>query len=162
VSVRVLPDLDDVVGFAWVDEHRLVVVRGEHPRSLDLVDLRTGVLERLRDHVGRTVASIPGSGDVSFVDERDPGQPTLRRWRVNRGEDEEVAALPDPESMHAWFSPYTVFLLHEGILYRSTGDPGRPWHPMLTELDELVGRASAFAVSPGTLRIAVVVGLERR
>jgi len=161
VPFRVIPEVEDVVGFAWADEHRLVVVRGEHPRSLDLVDLRTGALRRLRDQVGPSVASIPGSVDVTFVDESDPGRPTLRRWRLDRDEEEEVAVLPDASSVHAWFSPFTAFLLHEGILYRSTGNPDRPWHPLLTELDELVGRASTFAVSPAGLRIAVVVRAGR-
>lgn len=160
VPLPVIPELGDIVGFAWADDDRLVVVRGDHPRSLDLVDLRTGDVRRLRDQIGPVVASIPGSADVSFVDESDPGLPTLRRWRLDRDEDEVVAVLPSTEGVHAWFSPFTVFLLHRGILFRSTGDPDRPWHPMLTELDELVGKASAFAVSPAGLRIAVVVGDE--
>jgi len=95
---------------------------------------------------------------VSFVDRSDPENWRLRRLDPGTGEAETVAPLPTGAEEHAWMSDATVLMGHEGVLYRSTGDPEHPWHPIL-DLEEVVGPFSRIAVSPNraVLRIAVVV-----
>jgi CubicO group peptidase (beta-lactamase class C family) len=149
--------LDDIGYYAWAGAGRVAVYRVGDPSSLHLVDLDGGGASRLvRERVGASVQSVPGTAEVSFVDVGDPERPVLLRLDGATGEVEEVAELPPGAVEHAWLSDITAYMGHEGTLYRSTSDPETPWYPILA-LSEAVGAFSRIAVTSGGRRIAVVV-----
>jgi hypothetical protein len=155
------PDLTDIGYYAWAGPDQVLLFRVGEPSSLHLGDVETGEVRRIQEHVGRSLQSVPGTEQVSFVDRSDPESWRLRRVDPGTGQVETVAPLPPGAEEHAWISDVTALMGHEGVLYRSTGDPENPWHPIL-DLEEVVGPFSRIAVSPtrAVLRIAVVV--ERR
>ena len=155
---RLFADLTDIGYYAWAGPDRVLLFRVGDPPSLHLADLQTGEVRLVQEGVGRSLQSLPGTDHVSFVDRSDPENWRLRRLDPGTGEAETVAPLPAGAEEHAWMSDATVLMGHEGVLYRSTGDPEHPWHPIL-DLEEVVGPFSRIAVSPNraVLRIAVVV-----
>lgn len=157
---RLLAPLDDIGYHAWAGPRQVAVFRVGSPSSLHLARIDAdGMVEELRliqEQVGRSLQSVPGTSEVSYVDLSDPDHPILRRLDAETGETSTVAALPQGVEEHAWLSDRTVFMGHEGILYRSTGDERNPWHPIL-DLGDVVGSVSRIAVVSGGRRIAVVV-----
>lgn len=153
-----LPELADIGYYAWAGPDRVLLFRVGDPSSLHLADLETGEVRLIQEGVGRSLQSVPGTDHVSFVDRSDPENWRLRRLDPGTGEAETVAPLPTGAEEHAWMSDATALMGHEGVLYRSTGDPDHPWHPIL-DLEEVAGPFSRIAVSPNraVLRIAIVV-----
>jgi len=157
---RLLAPLDNIGYHAWAGPRQVAVFRVGSPSSLHLARVDAdGALEELRliqEQVGRSLQSVPGTSEVSYVDLSDRDHPVLRRLDAETGETSAVAPLPVGVEEHAWLSDRTVFMGHEGILYRSTGDERNPWHPIL-DLGDVVGSFSRIAVVSGGRRIAVVV-----
>ncbi len=154
---RLLPELADIGYYAWAGPERVALFRVGEPVSLHLADLSSGEVRHVQDSIGPTLQSIPGEEGVSFVDRRDPERPILRRLDGATGEVREVAPLPSAEAEHAWLSSATVLMADGGTIYRSTGDPEAPWHPIL-ELGEVLDEGfTRFAVSPSGLRMAIVL-----
>jgi hypothetical protein len=153
---HVLPGLADIGYYAWAGPGRVALYRVGEPASLHLADLTAGDVRHVQDAIGPTLQSIPGEDAVSFVDRRDPGRPVLRRLDGRTGEVSDVAPLPSAEAEYAWLSSATVLMADQSTIYRSTGDPEAPWHPIL-ERGALPDEFTRFAVSPSGMRIAVVV-----
>ncbi|CAN5637502.1 hypothetical protein BH23GEM11_BH23GEM11_02170 [soil metagenome] len=153
---RLAAPLDDIGYYAWAGRRHMAVFRVGDPSSLHLVDLDGGESRLVRERVGPSLQSIPGTDEVSFVDVGDPERPLLFRLSGETGEVHEVAELPPGAVEHAWISDLTAFIGHQGVLHRSTGAAGNPWHPIL-ELSEVVGPFSRIAATSGGRRIAVVV-----
>jgi len=160
---RVLAPLDDIGYHAWAGPRHVAVVRVGATPGLYLARIGAdGSMEEIRlvqERVGRSLQSVPGTREVSYVDLSDPSHPVLRRLDAETGEVRDVAPLPQGVEEHAWLSDRTAFMGHQGILYRSTGNAERPWHPIL-DLGEVVGSFSRMAVVSGGRRIAVVVDRE--
>ncbi|TVP43115.1 MAG: hypothetical protein EA350_14335 [Gemmatimonadales bacterium] len=156
---RLAAPLADIGYYAWAGPGHVALYRVGDPSSLHLVEVEVeggGESRLVRERVGPSVQSIPGTTEVSFVDVGDPDRPVLYRLEGITGEVEEVAELPSGAVEHAWLSDFTAYMGHEGTLYRSTSSPDTPWHPIL-ELGEAVGSFSRIAVTSGGRRIAVVV-----
>ena len=149
---RLLPELEDLRGHAWAGPGRVALLRGRETLELHLANLETGETRRIGERVGGRLESIPGTEDVAFVDLSHPDGPRLVRMEGRTGALTPVAELPSGGGVVAWLPGPTALLVHEGVLYRSTDEPDRPWHPILA-----VGPVTGLAASPVGLRIALVV-----
>jgi hypothetical protein len=149
---RLLPELEDIRGHAWAGPGQVALLRGGEQLELHLANLETGETRRIGERVGGRLESIPGTEDVAFVDLSRPDGPHLVRMEGRTGALTPVAELPPEGGVVAWLPGPTALLVHEGVLYRSTGEPDRPWHPILA-----VGPVTGLAASPVGLRIALVV-----
>lgn len=116
---------------------------------------------RVQAGIGRSLQPVPGTTEVSFVDLSTPDRPILQRLDPASGEVTRVAELPAGADEHGWLSAVTVFFPHDGVLWRSSREPERPWIPLMSFEEELGavlgGRVTRIAVSPAGLRVAVVV-----
>jgi hypothetical protein len=153
---RFLPGVDDIGYYAWAGDSVVALFRLGDPPSLHLADLRTGEVRHVLDSIGPMLQSIPDEDAASFVDRSDPERPLLRRVDGVTGEVTTLAELPPGAGEHAWMSSATVLLSHEGVIYRLTGSPEAPWHPIV-DLGELAEGVTRIAISPSGRRIAAVV-----
>ncbi|TVR56184.1 MAG: hypothetical protein EA421_04195 [Gemmatimonadales bacterium] len=149
---RLLPELEDIRGHAWAGPGQVALLRGREELELHLANLETGETRRIGERVGGRLESIPGTEDVAFMDLSHPDGPLLVRMDGRTGALTPVGELPPGGGVVAWLPGPTALLVHEGVLYRSTGESDRPWHPILA-----VGPVIGLAASPVGLRIALVV-----
>ena len=96
---RLLPELDDIGYYAWIDAGRVLVWRlGGY---LDLADLETGELRRIAEGVAPGVQAVPGDPMASFVRVED-GEARIHLLDGATGEVREVATAPGGSIEHAW------------------------------------------------------------
>jgi len=162
---RLLPELDDIGYYAWVDERRVALFRLGDPPSLHIADIVTGEVEEVVRGIGPVLQSVPGEAAVSFVQRDEEGDRwVIRLWDGATGEIRELGRTPGSDPDHVWLSSVTLLALHDGVVYRQLPDASRAWHPVLEDLRDLFGSVTRLAVSPSGTRWAVVVehgaGLE--
>ena len=153
---RLLPEVDDIGYYAWLNETEVALFRLGDPPSLHLADVETGEVRHVADDIGPSVQPIPGRDAVSFVDASGQDAWTVRVLEAGSAETTAVAELPLGVAEHAWLSEFNLLMGHEGILYRFPVDREEEWVEM-AELGPVVGNFTRIAVSPHQTRIAVVV-----
>ena len=155
---RLLPHLNDIGYYAWVDERRVALFRLGDPPTLHIADITTGELEEVVQGIGPVLQSVPGEAAVSFVQRDDEGAGwVIHLWDGTTGEIEELSRTPGSEPDHAWLSSATLLALHDGVVYRFVADAPGGWHPVLEDLRDVFGSFTRLAVSPSGTRWAVVV-----
>ncbi|TVR60539.1 MAG: bifunctional metallophosphatase/5'-nucleotidase [Gemmatimonadales bacterium] len=162
---RLLPELDDIGYYAWVDERRVALFRLGDPPSLHIADITTGEVEEVVQGIGPVLQSVPGETAVSFVRPDDQGDGwVIHLWDGTTGETQELSRTPGPEPDHVWLSSATLLAIHDGVVYRQVAEAPDGWHPVLEDLRDVFGQITRLAVSPSGTRWAVVVdhgaGLE--
>lgn len=155
---RLLPELDDIGYYAWVDERRVALFRLGDPPTLHIADVTTGEVQEVVRGIGPVLQSVPGEAAVSFVrrDNEDEGW-VIHLWDGATGEIQELSPTPGPEPDHVWLSSATLLALHDGVVYRLVPQAPDGWHPVLEDLRDVFGTFTRLAVSPSGTRWAVVV-----
>ncbi|TVP77019.1 MAG: hypothetical protein EA352_04540 [Gemmatimonadales bacterium] len=151
---RLLPELDDIGYYAWIDEARVAVWR--LGGMLDLANVETGEVERVAEGVSPGVQAVPRDPMASFVRVED-GEATVYLLDGRSGEVEAVATTPGGTVEHAWLSSATLLTIHDGVVHRWMGGGEEPWAPVLEDLREVHGNFTRMATSPSGTRWAVVV-----
>ncbi len=150
--------LEDVapVGYhAWVDENTVVMFVLGDPPTLQRGDVRTGGAELLAENIGRSIQSIPGSPDVSWVQLREDGTTTIMRLPGDGSVSEPIIDGIDGGDDHAWAPDGTLFQASGPVLYAVRPDRGGTWEPV-ADFGDLHITLSRLAVSPDGSQIALV------
>ena len=155
---RLLPQLDDIGYYAWIDERRVALFRLGEPPTLHIADIVTEEVEEVVRGIGPVLQSVPGEAAVSFVRRDNGGEGwVIHLWDGDTGEIEALSPTPGPEPDHVWLSSATLLAIHDGAVHRLVPDVPSGWHPVLEDLRDLFGSFSRLAVSPSGTRWAVVV-----
>jgi Tol biopolymer transport system component len=143
------------VGYhAWADPSRVVLYVLGEPPVLESARLGQGATGTAASDIGRGMAPIPGTADVSFVQRRSDGGTEIRRLRVGTGRSELIAEGVEGGDFHAWTPAGTLLQAHEARIFAWRPD-GSGWTE-IADLAELGIRVSRMAVSPDGARIALV------
>lgn len=153
-----LPAVDDIGYYAWIDSTRVALFRLGDPATLHVADVQTGEVRQVARGIGPVVQSVPGRAAVTFVQpESDTDRWLIRLWDGETEAITTVAQTPGPQPDHVWLSSSSLLALHEGRVFRHlTAGPDR-WHPVLDDLCPVYGTFSRLAISPSGVRWALVV-----
>lgn len=105
--------------------------------------------------VGRSLQSIPGSGDVSYVQRHPDGTTEIRRLHLDGGTSELIVAGVEGEDFHAWTPDGVLLQAHEGRVFSFVPGVNTAWAQM-ADLSPLRIRLSRMAVHPDGTWIALV------
>jgi WD40 repeat protein len=143
------------VGYhAWSGGETLVMFVLGNPATLQRTILGTGGSEVLAEDIGRSIQSIPGSEDVSYVQRLEDGRSTIMRLPADGGSASPVIEAIDGGDFHAWAPNGTLLMAGGAVIYAlRPGDSA--WTPVadFSELDIVFSRV---AVSPDGSQIALV------
>ncbi len=148
-----LPDLAPVGYQAWSGDHTLALFVLGTPATLQVADVNTGATQVIAQGIGRSIQQIPGSMDVSYVQQVEGGT-EIRRLNPATGQSQMIAPGIGGGDYHAW-TP-------DGVLLQADGGrlmEWRPDHPMWMPVADYTARGlqlSRLAVSPDGTRIALV------
>ena len=153
--------LEDVapVGYhAWVDEWTVVMFVLGSPPTLQRGDLRTGRAETIASDIGRSIQSMPGTPDVSYVQRHDDGRTTIMRLPGDGGPPQALVDGIDGGDDHAWAPNGTLFQASGSVLHATRPGASTGWTPV-ADFGELNITLSRLAVSPDGSQIALVAEL---
>ncbi|MEM8960272.1 MAG: hypothetical protein AAGD38_02230 [Acidobacteriota bacterium] len=163
-SSVLLPDIAPVGYHAWGPDDRLgLFVLGEPP-TLQAAVRGPGEGKVLASDIGRALARIPDSDEISFVRKATPAADgrEVAGWRILRANLETgdltdiVATRPERED-YAWDSQGALWMADGTTLYQYRPAKDVDWGPVDDLADHGVkGTISRLAISPDGLLMAVV------
>ncbi|MBS1241090.1 MAG: hypothetical protein H6R40_517, partial [Gemmatimonadetes bacterium] len=151
--VLLLPGLQPVGYYAWVDSTRLLAYVLGNPATLQLTDRRGGPPSVLATDIGRSLQPMPGGG-VSFQ-QRDGDGWLIRRFDpVTTTLSTITRALPGSD-FHAWLPDGTLLMARGDALFRwRDGLPG--WQLVAAFGADGLRQITRLAVSPDGTWLALV------
>lgn len=149
-----LPEVAPVGYQAWADDHTVVMYVLGDPATLVVGDVSTGTTRTVARDVGRSIQTIPGTDDVSFVQQLGSDSTEIRRLNVRTGTSTRVAPGVPGGEFHAWTPDGTLLQAHGGVLY-AWSVAADSWRQVADFTDRGI-TLSRVAVSPDGSRIALV------
>ncbi|MDG2283700.1 MAG: hypothetical protein P8L45_11290 [Longimicrobiales bacterium] len=158
-SSVILPDVAPVGYHKWVDESTIVMFVLGNPATLQMGDLRTGRARVVTEGIGRSIHNIPGTFDVSYVQQHEDGSTTIMRLPGDGGAPEPITETVSNGDFHAW-TPNRVLLMADGPrLFARRYEPEAAWEE-IADFSDLHINLSRLAVSPDGTQIALVAELD--
>jgi WD40 repeat protein len=151
----VLTDVEPIGYHAWADERTVVVYVLGEPATLRRVDVQSGRAEAVAEDVGRSIQSIPGTHDVSYVQRHPDGSSTIMRLPQGRGAPEPLTAGVEGGDFHTWAPDGTLLMAHEATVYAWTPGVDSGW-VAIADFSRLRLTVTRLAVSPNSAQIALV------
>ncbi len=155
-----LPDVNPVGYHAWADEERvLLFVLGE-PATLQSAAVGPGAGTVLAESPGRALARIPGSPEMSYVDQADDDEWWLTAIDLATGSTRRLTATVAGREDYAWAPDGSVWMGDDSKLYRwapVADAASRPKWELVADLDaQGIYGITRLAFSPAGDRLAVV------
>jgi Tol biopolymer transport system component len=155
----ILPEVQPVGYFAWMDSTTLALFVLGSPNSLRIADTRTGTATAAATAIGRSLQRVPGKRRASFV-QRAAGRWVLRTVGPTPGANgvfvvDSVAVLPDSAEYVVWKSERELYTAAGSRIFRLRL-PDVEWSVVADLADDGVRGISRLALSPDGLRLALV------
>ena len=151
----IFPDIAPVGYHAWGSGQAVAMFVLGDPATLQVASPGSPAPVTLARDIGRSLRSIPGSGDVSYVQRQPDGTTEIRRLDLRDGTSELIVAGVDGGDFHAWTPDGTLLQAHEGRLFAFRPGSDGTW-VQIADLSALGIRLSRMAVSPDGTLIALV------
>jgi len=149
-----LPGLAPVGYHAWADARTVVMFVLGEPATLQRGDVQSGRVEILERDVGRSIQTIPGTNDVSYVQRFGPERSAIMRLPGDGGAPVSLIDAVDGLEDHTWAPDGTLFMA-SGAVVHALSPGATEWTP-IADFSELGISISRLAVSPDASRIAMV------
>ena len=153
-----MPELAPVGYHTWADENTLVMFVLGRPATLQRGDVRTGQAEVVAENIGRSIWTIPGTQDVSFMQQDEDREFAIMRLPFGGGAPELIIQGVPGAQYHAWAPDGTLFTASGHLVYARIPEIGSVWQTVGDFMD-LHLTFSRLAVSPDGSQIALVAEL---
>jgi hypothetical protein len=135
------------VGYhAWADSDRLILFLLHDPYLLVLADAKTGDTTTVAENIGRSMATIPGRAEMSFVQVEG-----TKKWVASfdpaTKKIERIALAPEGSEDFAW-TPGGRLLMAQGLILSEWNADQKQWETLAVLGNQVPGKISRLAVSP--------------
>lgn len=155
--VLLLPGIQPVGYYAWMDADRLALFVLGSPATLQLASLRDGTARVVATDVGRSIHRIPGTGKVSYVQLGQEPTGRIVEYDPETGSRQVLAPALAENEFHAWTPDGTLLSGRGSKLLRWTGEGADPkWEEIADLAASGIRDVSRLAVSPDERWIAIV------
>jgi hypothetical protein len=159
----ILENVKPVGYHAWVDDHTLALFVLGQPATLQLADMRAGIVRTIASDIGRSIQPIPRSGsprEISFVQrERDGAATRLSVKTLHPVSGDVIALTPAVEGSReadvAWTPDGALLMAKDGALY-SWRQGQKDWKEVASLEKMSLRGVTRLAVSPAGDYIALV------
>lgn len=152
-ATPIFEDIEPIGYHAWAGDSTVALYVLGEPPSLVVARIGDGPPRKVAEDIGRSLRSIPGGDDISFVQRLADGSTEIRRLQVASGTSERLVHGVEGGDFHAWTPDGVLLQAHEASVY--AWRPGGDW-VRIADLSDLGIRISRIAVSPDGSRIALV------
>lgn len=153
-ATLLFPGIAPVGYHAWADDSTAVLYVLGEPPTLQIAHLGGGAPQEVARDVGRSIQTMPGGGEVSYVQRMPEGATEIRALDVATGKTRRLIGGVQGGDFHAWTPDGTLLQAYEGGVY--AWRPGQEDWRRIADLASLGIRVSRMAVSADGTRIALV------
>ncbi len=159
------PGMTTIGAYNWIDATTAALFVPPTPpasaTSLVLGDLRTGKLETVAENVGPALSMIPGTHDLSYIDQSNEDHWNLMRLDVGTHAATLVLPLPDGVTQVTWLPDGSMLAcIGTRIVRASIGAPA--WRDVVDLAGSIDGTLSGMVISKDQRRIALVTSIPPR
>ncbi len=157
IPVLVLPEIKPVGYHAWVDGNTVVLYVLGSPSTLQVADTRTVAAppDTVAAAVGRSLNKVPGRRAVSFVDQSDSTNWTIRTLDLDNGTIEEVGPTIAGQEYFT-YRPHGTILMASGAAIFEWNARRQRWDRQVDFSDQGVTAITRLSSSPDGRFLAFV------
>lgn len=151
----VLDDIKPVGYHAWYNEKLALFVLGR-PATLQVANALTQEVSTITGNIGRCLAPIPASGNISFV-HKEAGKPwMIKSLDMNSMELAEIVQTLEGSEDYAWAGPNRIIMAKDTKVYECILDGDKTWKE-IADLSEFgITKLSRIAIDKALKRLAIV------
>lgn len=151
----VLDDIKPVGYHAWNDEKLALFVLGR-PATLQVANALTQEVSTITGNIGRCLAPIPASGNISFVHKEAGKAWTIKSLDMNSMEIAEIVETLEGSEDYAWAGPNRIIMAKDTKVYECILDGDKTWKE-IADLSEFgITKLSRIAIDKTLKRLAIV------
>ncbi|MEL6253600.1 MAG: hypothetical protein AAFR87_16445, partial [Bacteroidota bacterium] len=145
--------------YTWYKKNYLAMFILGSPNTLKYTSLKSQKLDGFNFNLGRSIHTIPGTENVSFVDKSKEDSWLIRSWDSDSGELKTLTETLSSKEDYCWTPDGKIFMGKEGHLF--VFDPENPDKGWLDLGDLGIGDFYRLAVSPDGKHLAAVAFLPK-
>jgi hypothetical protein len=151
---RVLDKIEPVGYYTWYRENELAMFILGDVFTLQIANIEEdGRTKVIAENIGRSIHTIPGTEQVSFVVKESEKKWTINRWNRENGEIAPLAQTLDGEEDYCWHPEGFMLMGKDGELFMHSPEANSGWK----SLGDLgIGNFYRLSVSPDGKYLAVV------
>jgi len=155
----VLTQIKPVGYHAWVDAERVALFVLGPPATLQIANVKTGTAEIVADGIGRSLARIPGTHLVSFVQREASGEFWVKQIEIPSKRIESLVRAVDGSVDRdlAWMPDGQTILMSAGTKIFAWTRGASGWLEVFDAAAHNLGAVSRLAISPKGDAVAIVV-----
>ena len=154
-----------VGAYTWVDDATAALFVLPTPpasaASLVLGDVRTGKLETVVENIGPALSMIPGTHDLSYIDQSDEDHWNLMRLDLATRARTLVLKLPEGVTHVTWL-PDGSFLACIGTRIMRASLAAPTWHDVADLAGAIDGTLTGVVVSKDRSHVALITSIPPR
>jgi hypothetical protein len=152
----VTPNVDSIGYHCWIDANTLALFILTKPFSLQIVNIRTGMVRKVAGNIGRCTARIPGENAISLVVMETATTGVIKKLNLKDFSITTITKTYGESEDYAWTPSGTLITGHNGILYKFNPKTDKDWK-MVTDLNNTpIKNFGRIAISPDGKRIVLV------
>ncbi len=120
--------LQDSIGYhCWLNENRLALFILGEPSILRLAEAGSDREETVAWNIGRCLARVPGTEQVSYVDKTNEKEWYIKVWNPETKKAALLVKTPEGTEDYAWTPDKKILMFREGKLMMSDPYHGQNW-----------------------------------
>ena len=151
----VLPDVKNVGYYAWSDETHVALFVVGPETTLQFADIESGSRRIVARSIGRSIHTIPGTNQISFVHKETEGKWTIKRFNPDTDKISEIAPVLGDGEDFAWTADGSLMMAGGKSVFRWDGG-SHAWVPFADFSGSGLENISRLAFSPTSDKMAFV------
>lgn len=153
---KLLLKKEDSVGYhCWLNNKQVALFILGDTFSLKIADINTQQSETVVSHIGRCIAVIPGTNQVSYVEKLNDTEWFIKVWYPETKKTAFLTKTLDSCEDYVWTPDKKILMGKEGKLYRCDPFEAKPWEE-IGDFTKNIGQFYRIALDAKGTKIAFV------
>jgi len=155
VSKLLLKNQDSIGYHCWITEKKMALFILGDTAAMRIADMKTQKAETVVWNIGRCIAKVPGTEQISYVEKVTPSEWYIKAWYPDTKKSAFLMKTLEGSEDYAWTPDKKLLMEKNGKLYISDPYKAELWKE-IADFNRSVGSFYRIAVNADGSRIAMV------
>lgn len=152
---HILPDQDSVGYHCWMDHQNVAMFILGDTATLRIASISDGRAETIARQIGRCIAIIPGTNQISFIEKQSSSDWFIKAWNPETNKTSFLMKTPEGSEDYAWTPDKKLIIGKDGRLLMSDPFKGVEWKEIASFV-HTIGPFYRIAISKDGKKVALV------
>jgi len=155
-KIKLLIKNQDSIGYhCWISNNLLAVFVLGDTATLRMINVSTGETETVASGIGRCIAKIPGTQQVSYVEKRSEKEWYIKAWYPDTKKEAYLVQTLEGCEDYVWTKDKKLLMGKDGKLYSCDPYTAQPWKE-IADFTAVTGTFYRLAINEAGTKIAFV------